>query len=197
MNKYNPEIHHRRSIGLKNYDYSQAGAYFVTLCSQNRACLFGTIENQQIELNEYGLIVQQIWEYLPIHFDNLELDAAVIMPNHFHGIIIITCRGAVSAPNNAPNNTPNNVVSSNNLLSSRNYQKNKTNLSSIVAYFKYQTTKLINQQREQVGSKLWQRNYYEHIIRNEQSLQILRQYIQENPLKWELDQLHPNNPSKW
>lgn len=174
MNKYNPQIHHRRSIRLKNYDYSQAGAYFVTICIQNRDCLLGNIENQAIQLNEYGLIVQEIWEHIPLHFNNVELDAAVIMPNHFHGIIIITSCG-----------------------SPQKIQKNKTNLSTIVAYFKYQTTKLINQKRHQIGIKLWQRNYYEHIIRNENSLQILRQYVQQNPIKWELDQLHPNNPSQW
>lgn len=159
MNKYNPQIHHRRSIRLKNYDYSQAGAYFVTICVQNRECLLGNIENHTIKLNEYGLMVQKIWDYLPTHFENLELDAAVIMPNHFHGIIIITSSLLPKTP------------------------KNKTNLSSIVAYFKYQTTKLINQKRSQIGVKFWQRNYYEHIIRNENSLQILRQYIKENPIK--------------
>lgn len=147
----------------------------MTICVQNRECLLGTITNQRVELNEYGKITDQVWNYLPHHFGNLEIDAAVIMPNHFHGII---CTGLVSKPPNP-------------------FFEQKTQLGKIIAYFKYQTTKLINQKRGSIGSTFWQRNYYEHIIRNDKTLNILRQYIIDNPGRWENDQLHPNNPSKW
>lgn len=186
VQKYNPQIHHRRSIRLKFYDYNQAGVYFITICVQNRECLLGNITNQILELNVYGEIVHQLWNHLPHHFDNIEIDAAVIMPNHFHGIIVTpnsSCRGLVSKPSNSKN--PN------------AFFEYKTQLGKIIAYFKYQTTKLINQKRDSIGVKFWQRNYYEHIIRDEEKLNILRQYIIENPLRWENDQLHPNNPSKW
>lgn len=96
---YKPEIYHRRSIRLKNYDYNQSGAYFITICVQNRECLLGEIQNSNTQLNLFGDIVKQIWYQLPNHFPNVEIDAAVIMPNHFHGIILITpCRGLVSKP---------------------------------------------------------------------------------------------------
>ncbi|MEQ9485167.1 transposase [Coleofasciculus sp. F4-SAH-05] len=198
---YNPQIHHRRSIRLKSYDYNQAGAYFVTICVQNRECLLGTITNQRVELNEYGKITDQVWNYLPHHFDNLEIDAAVIMPNHFHCII---CTGLVSKPPNLPNfpnppNFPNSPNPCTGLVSKppNPFFMQKTQLGKIIAYFKYQTTKLINQKRGSMGTRFWQRNYYEHIIRNEKTLNILRQYIIDNPLRWGNDQLHPNNPSKW
>ncbi|MEQ9668738.1 transposase [Coleofasciculus sp. G2-EDA-02] len=202
VKQYNPQIHHRRSIRLKSYDYNQAGAYFVTICVQNRECLLGTIMNQRLQLNEYGEITYHVWNHLPDHFDNLEIDAAVIMPNHFHGIII--CTGLVSKPPNPPNfsnspNPPNSPNACTGLVSKppNPFFVQKTQLGKIIAYFKYQTTKLINQKRDSIGARFWQRNYYEHIIRNEKTLNILRQYIIDNPLRWGNDQLHPNNPSKW
>jgi REP element-mobilizing transposase RayT len=190
-NQYNPDIHHRRAIRLQDYDYNQGGAYFITFCVKNRGCLLGEIKEGSINLNEYGKIVLNIWNYLPNYFQDVEIDAAVIMPNHFHGIMIITdnCRGLVSKPS-----------VSKSLFSNKSnvpfYQK-KTRLGTVIAYFKYQTTKLINLHRDLAGVKFWQKNYYEHIIRNQKSLEILREYIINNPLNWETDQLHPNNPSRW
>jgi REP element-mobilizing transposase RayT len=185
--KYNSEIHLRRSIRLKNYDYNQPGAYFITICVQNRECLFGDIQDGTVQLNTFGQIVNQLWCQLPAHFPDVEIDAAVIMPNHFHGIIVITRRGLVSKPSNSESlmNKP-----------SAFYQL-KTQLGKIIAYFKYQTTKLINQARDLQGCKIWQKNYYEHIIRNHESLEILRNYVLNNPRQWETDQLYPNNPFKW
>ena len=87
---YNPAIHHRRTIRLKGYDYSQAGMYFITICCQNRQCVFGKIENGEMILNEYGKIVQMVWNELPQHYANIQLDEFVIMPNHIHDIVIIT-----------------------------------------------------------------------------------------------------------
>jgi len=95
--KYNPHIHHRRSIRLQDYDYSSEGAYFVTMCTQNRECLFGEIVNGEMILNEYGKIVEQCRNDLPNHYDNIALDAYVIMPDHFHGIIFIVSVDSVDA----------------------------------------------------------------------------------------------------
>ncbi|ANV86444.1 transposase [Picosynechococcus sp. PCC 7117] len=192
-NRYNPQIHHRRSIRLKSYDYNRAGAYFVTICVQARECLLGTITDKILHLNEYRKIVEQVWNYLPRHFENLEIDAAVIMPNHFHGILICTEPETTDFPVPPPKDAFNAIRNK----GDRPFYEQKTNLGKIIAYFKYQTTKKINQKRGLVGTKIWQKNYYEHIIRHEKSLNILREYIENNPYNWHTDQLHPNIPSKW
>ena len=181
--KYDPAIHHRRSIRLKDYDYSQAGAYFVTICTQGRECLLGEVVDASIALSQYGVIVEQVWHQIPYHFTHVTLDAAVIMPNHFHGIIVIV-EESFPVQQESPD------------LASKQNSKKPT-LGQIVAYFKYQSTKLINAARDLIGVKFWQRNYYEHIIRSEASLAQLRTYIEQNPQKWKHDQLHPQNPSKW
>ena len=105
--KYSPEIHHRRSIRLKGYDYSQAGAYFVTICTQSRECLFGEIVDGGMRLNSAGDITCQCWDDIPTHFPHVDLDAFVVMPNHVHGIVVITDVGAndvVGAKNFSPQN---------------------------------------------------------------------------------------------
>jgi len=181
--KYDPAIHHRRSIRLKDYDYSQAGAYFVTICIQGRECLLSEVVDTSIALSQYGAIVEQVWHHIPQRFSSVTLDAAVIMPNHFHGIIVI-------AEDSCP------VQQESHDAASKQNSKKPT-LGQIVAYFKYQSTKLINAVRDSTGVKFWQRNYYEHIIRSEASLDKLRTYIEQNPEKWQVDQLHPQNPSKW
>jgi hypothetical protein len=97
---YNPEIHKRRSIRLKDYDYSGAGAYFLTICSWNRECLFGDIEDGEMQLNKYGGTVMKYWDAMPGHFPHVEMDEFIIMPNHIHGIIVFnnTGRGEVTSP---------------------------------------------------------------------------------------------------
>lgn len=181
MHKQN--IQNRKAMRLKNYDYNQAGAYFVTICIQNRECLLGKIENGIMQLNEYGLIVEQIWNNLPSHFNHtLDIDAAVIMPNHFHGIIV---------------NLEHETIKRSSIDASMPFYEQKTQLGKAIAYLKYQTTKLINQKRVMEGVRIWQRNYYDHIIRSQRRLEILRKYIIENPLLWRMDQLHPDNLSKW
>lgn len=172
---YDSNVHHRRSIRLKEYDYSQYGYYFVTFCVQNHMEYFGVIENGQMVLNQYGKIVEKCWNELPNHYGNCGLDEYIIMPNHFHGILILDenpngqCRGGVTPP-----------------------LQNQT-LGQTVGFFKYRTTKLINEICNTPGKQLWQRNYYEHIIRNENELFNIRRYIQNNPLEWYLDQNVVNN----
>ncbi len=180
----------RRAMRLRDYDYSQPGAYFVTICAQHRKCLFGTIIDGKMQLNEIGQIVVECWNRISQHFPSVELDEYVVMPNHTHGIIrlkipgrIAIRRGEVASP--ALNND------------SHKDEVPSPTLGRILAYFKYQSTKRINQYRDTQGTQVWQRNYHDHVVRDDPDLQRLRQYIQNNPMKWELDQLHPNNPSRW
>ena len=233
----------RRAMRLRDYDYTQPGAYFVTICAQHRKCLFGTITDEKMRLNEIGQIVIECWNHIPQHFPSVELDACVVMPNHTHGIIAwgtslpgnphlpdttkdrradvtssawhktqIVGMGSPHPSNNRtvtvgagfprPSNNRTRIVGAGSPLPSEN-NSNRVNetlspsLGKIIAYFKYQSTKRINQRYNTPGTRLWQRNYHDHIIRDDPDLQRLREYIQINPMKWELDQLHPDNPSKW
>lgn len=172
--KYNQNIHHRHSIRLKHFNYSQNGYYFVTICTKDHGCWFGDIADGKMILNQLGNIVETYWDDLPKHFNNVSLDKFIMMPNHLHGIVVIEnpCRGGVTPP----------------LRKCKHFT-----LGQIVGYFKYQSTKHINKIMNSPGKPFWQRNYYEHIIRNEHELNQIRGYIVNNPLKWEFD---TNNPKK-
>lgn len=189
--KYNPEIHHRRTIRLKEYDYSLAGAYFVTVCVWNRECLFGEVVDGEMRLNESGIIIQDIWNTTPNHFVNIELDEFMIMPNHCHGIIVINRRGEVSSPDSSSVPNKMNVIKTNKGGGTPPLRKNT--LGQIVAYFKYQSSKRINQIRNTPGIPLWQRNYYEHIIRDDMELHKVLEYIRYNPLNWDEDEENPES----
>jgi REP element-mobilizing transposase RayT len=196
--KYNPQIHHRRSIRLQDYDYSSEGAYFVTMCTQNRECLFGEIVNGQMILNGHGKIVEQCWNDLPNHYDNIELDAYVIMPDHFHGIIFIVSVNSVNSVDSV--NAVDSVDSVDSVAvgaihemarqrlqqqqQQQQQQRRKMLLPKIVGRFKMNSAKQINQMRNTPGISVWQRNYYEHIIRNDKSLENIRNYIINNPVQW-------------
>jgi putative transposase len=194
---YNSEIHHRQSIRLKGYDYSQPGAYFVTICAWNKECLFGEIVDGEIILNKYGEIVMKCWEAIPSHFVNVECDEFVVMPNHIHGVIFINnCRGEVSSPFSevvAPNSKTKTAPIHGRETSEGGETPplRKITLGQIAAYFKYQSAKQINQIRNTSGTPVWQRNYYEHIIRDDRELQAIREYIRYNPLKWNEDEENP------
>ena len=190
---YDPARHHRHSIRLRGFDYTQAGAYFVTLCAQGRECLFGTITAGEMVLNELGQIVHAEWKRSSEIRREIELDEFVVMPNHTHGIVWIVEMNDVRADGRPPQ--PNPVRAHG--RASQLPQRAPKSLGSFVAGFKSAVTKRINEQRGMPGVPVWQRNYYEHIIRNDADLRRIREYIANNPLKWELDQLHPNNPSKW
>ncbi|MEP9410249.1 MAG: transposase [Candidatus Brocadia sp.] len=179
---YNPEIHHRHSIRLRDYDYSQSGAYFVTICSWNRKCLFGEIVNGNMLLNEFGQIVKNEWQHTGIIRLNVELDVFVIMPNHMHGILIIV----------DDNNNRRGVLQYAPTIKSSFKSPSKT-IGAIIRGFKSSTTKQINQFRNTPGIPVWQRNYYEHIIRNDKELTRTREYIINNPLQWQSDENNPMN----
>ena len=173
-----PGAHHRRSIRLQEYDYSRAGVYFVTIGTHNRDCLLGDIVKGAIRLNDSGRIVVDEWNHTPALRTNILLDEFVVMPNHIHGIVMIakSRRGVLQyAPTNS---TP--------------LQSPSQTIGAIVRGFKSAVTKQINELHNTPGSKFWQRNYWEHIIRNESELNRIRAYIQNNPAKWEMDRLNIN-----
>ncbi|MBC7263536.1 MAG: hypothetical protein H5T64_04160 [Chloroflexi bacterium] len=173
---HDPEKHHRRSIRLQDYDYSQPGAYFLTICTQDQQCLFGEIVDGEMQLNDAGRMIARWWEELPNKFPSAETDEYVVMPNHFHGIVIIVGADLCVRPD------PGTHVG--------------VPLPEMVQWFKTMTTNEYIRGVKQHGwhpfpGKLWQRNYYEHVIRNEQSLHRIREYIATNPQRWSLDKENP------
>ncbi|MGK5090421.1 transposase [Deltaproteobacteria bacterium TL4] len=176
--KYDPAKHHRRSIRLKGYDYTQNGAYFVTICVQNRECLFGKIVDEAMRLNGAGQIVVDTWEWLASQYDHVDLDNWVVMPNHLHGIIVLTDDGDNGDDGRGGSRT-----------APTNHPKKRKPLGRLIGAFKTVSTKHINAWRQTPGNQLWQRNYYEHIIRNEASLNQIQEYILNNPRVWTEDSL--------
>ncbi|MBS9389314.1 MAG: transposase [Dolichospermum sp. WA123] len=231
---YNSNIHHRRSIRLKVYDYTQQGAYFVTICTHQRNCLFGEIVDGEIKLNTNGEIARGSWLSIPRYFKNVELDEFVIMPNHLHGIIIIDSSEVVgealanqdfsqlfsevagealanqdfsqSFSEVAGEALANQDFSQQQNLSSQCFAPTvytgetiKINgtkpqsLAAITQNYKSVSTRQINRMNKAKGNVIWQRNYYEHIIRNEEALNNIREYIVNNPINWVKDQENPAN----
>jgi REP element-mobilizing transposase RayT len=199
--KYNPYVHHRHSIRLKDYDYSQAGAYFVTICAWQRECLFGAIVDGEMVLNDVGRIVADEWEKTATIRKNVELEVFGIMPNHFHGIILLyDFVGAtpVARPVGITNNVGYCIKTENNVKTRATHRVAPTgpmvgSIGAIMAQFKSITTKRINIIRTNPGCPVWQKNYYERVIRDESELSRAREYIVNNPMKWELDKENPVN----
>ena len=185
----------RRSIRLKEYDYSQIGAYFVTICSSRKRIIFGDIKNGIMGLSEAGIIAYECWNDLPNHFPNIELDEISIMPNHIHFIVIIDKdirRGAAcSAQNDAKFRAGAALHYAQTDVKSQEGAASRAptggSLSAIVGSYKSAVTNKINKMYERSGISIWQRNYYEHIIRNGKELNATRKYIQLNPANWEQD----------
>jgi putative transposase len=170
--EYDSEKHHRRSIRLKDFDYSQAGAYFITICTHNRTCLFGEVADGEMKLNDLGETVKMVLLDLTQHYRHVEIDEFVIMPNHIHFIIILhdtVEAGWKPAPTIKRHGVP-----------------------EIVRGFKTFSARHINQTRNTLGIPVWQRNYYEHVIRNDDDLNQTREYVTQNPLQWELDEENPS-----
>ena len=168
----------RRSIRLQGYDYTRQGAYFVTICTRNRACLLGDIVEGRMHLSEAGRLAQAVWEDLPHHYPHVQIDVWVIMPNHMHGIIILTEAQATI-----------NVGAG---LKPAPTAPTRHGLSETVRAFKTFSARRINALHNTVGTPFWQRNYYEHVIRNQSALDRIRQYIADNPARWPED---PENPA--
>ncbi len=184
---FNPEIHHRQSIRLRDFDYSANGAYFVTICVHGRECLFGGIDNGKMVLNEAGRMVEMWWHKLPEKFDDVIVDSHITMPNHFHGIICITDIDPVGAP---PCGCPPLT-----LKPGRPHGAAPT-LGDVMDWFKTMTTNgyirgVKDNNWPPFSERLWQRNYYERIIRDEDELAATREYIAYNPMKWAEDKENP------
>ena len=199
--KYDPDIHHRRSIRLRGYDYSSAGAYFVTICTQGREYLFGDIADGAMHLNGAGRMVAEWWLKLPDKFPGVMLDEYVIMPNHFHGIIVIdNVRAPLAAPlSSAPLSSASAPLAAPDADSgleirgtSRGAASSAPTLGNIMRAFKSISAIEINRTLDRQG-RLWQRNYYERIIRDDDELSGIREYIRLNPVKWADDDENLNH----
>ena len=177
MKKYNPDIHHRRSVRLRGYDYSQAGAYFITKCAHNRRCIFGEIRNKEMYLNPFGEIAYREWEELPKRWQHLELGAFQIMPNHIHGVLVI--------------NDPQ-ISQADDLSNPKIQWAKKPTVGQVVgAYDSITVTQSVKyiegNSPDMVLGKLWQRGFHEHIIRTLESFDRISHYIINNPADWEND----------
>ncbi|MBI5805304.1 hypothetical protein HZA73_04580 [candidate division TA06 bacterium] len=247
MSINNPRFH-RRSIRLPEYDYSQEGVYYITICAQDRKCLFGEIRNGKIALSECGRIVDDWWQRMPERYSGVILDEYVIMPNHMHAIIVVIddaiCRGEVASPLGGtvdgitkPGDgvempgvaissmgesvggmtnpgvgieipgevtspmggsvgdvmNPVDGMTKPGEVTSPLRGTGKHTLGQILAFYKYQTTKSINAIYNSPGNKIWQRNYWEHVIRNKKSLHKIREYIRNNPWHWASDDKNPQH----
>jgi len=169
-----PNPHRRVSLRLPDFDYSQEGAYFITIGVKERKYLFGNIVDNEMNLNEFGKIVAATWDDLSSYNSAIKLDAFTVMPNHFHGIIVI--EGVKTGGETPPLQKP--------------------TLGRIMGYYKYQSTSRIKAAMKVAGSAIWQRGYYEHVIRDEQSLNRIREYIIHNPQGWHLDRENPQAQGK-
>lgn len=161
---HQPTPRRRRSMRLQGYDYAQAGAYFTTICTEDRLCLFGAVTDGAMRLSAAGELAATVWSALPLRFPHIDLDAFVIMPNHIHGIIVLAGR--------AP--TIGKMV------------------GAFKSLFALEYIRGIRSNKWPVfDGRVWQRNYYEHVIRDDSDLKRIRRYIEENPLRWELDEENP------
>jgi putative transposase len=206
---FNADIHHRQSIRLQGYDYSQVGAYFVTICVQHRECLFGNVVDDNMCMNDAGKMIQKWYVELENKFQDIKCGDFICMPNHIHFIVsnvgadlcvcpddlcvcpddLCVCPDGHTYPHE-PNTSAN-----------RQGEHIGSPLPRVVQWFKTMTTNAYidgvkNDQWPAFNQRLWQRNYYEHIVRNEADLNRIKKYIQTNPLLWKQDKLHPhwNNP---
>lgn len=197
--KYDPQKHHRRSIRLQGYDYSHAGAYYVTIVTHGRECLFGESVGNEAVLNAFGQIVRHAWFDLPKHYRHVELGMVCIMPNHVHGIIILNeygRGGSFSGQDNLQAQTmAGKIVPAISHETRPYYGPKRHPLSEIVRAFKSFSAKRINVLRKMPGSPIWQRNYYEHIIRNDEDANRIHNYIENNPANWPSDDENPAKPT--
>jgi REP element-mobilizing transposase RayT len=201
--KYDPKKHHRRSIRLQEFDYTSPGWYFVTICTDHRDCVFGDVVDGEMKLNDAGLMVERVWCELPDHYQGVDIDEHVVMPNHFHGIIVLTdsiwaglraCPDG-SVPQQGDSGDPHGVAKAN-TGQPQGVVPTRLSLPDVVHRFKTMTTtKYISGVKQhnwpQFPRKLWQRNYFERVVRNERELQRIREYIINNPLKWAEDRENP------
>ena len=185
---YDPDKHHRRSIRLKGHDYTQPGAYFVTICTRDRESLFGHVVNGEMRLNEAGEIARRCWGDIPSHFPHAALDAFVIMPNHVHGIVLVGAQFIAPDPRDGPiGRVPvlGDIVRAYKATATRLVRRRDDGATNLGAMDKG----VMNHAPTGFG---WQRGYYEHIVRTEGELMSIREYVMGNPARWDEDE---NNPA--
>ncbi len=172
---------YKKQLRMPGYDYKTPGYYFITLCVHNRTCLFGEVLNHEIHLNAAGNMIKRIWDEIPCKYTNWSVDSLVVMPNHIHAVVVLSPSPLINAPS----------LDDNTVLS----------LSELMRSIKtYTMTCYSNGVRNDGWLKyeqhLWQRSYYEHMVRNDKSLEKIREYIMNNPAQWELDDYNPALMSK-
>ncbi len=172
----------RRSIRLLGFDYRQPGVYFITVCTRDRSCLLGNVVEGRMRLSEAGRLAQDVWDGLPSHYPHVRMDAFIIMPNHVHGIVFLVGAGLNVRAGLKPAPTGANMGA----------DTVRHGLPEVVRAFKTFSARRMNALLGAVGGPFWQRNYYEHVIRNEAALNRIRQYIVDNPARWHED---PENPA--
>ena len=193
--KFDPETRYRRSLRLRGYDYSQPGVYFVTVCTQSRKCLFGGIVAGEMVLNDAGRMVEKWCFALEDKFPDIQCDEYIVMPNHFHCIVVNVGADQRVCPDDGQScRIVPMVMGEHNTMG----EHTGSPLRAVVQWFKTMTTNEYIRGVKQNGwlrfdGKLWQRNYYDHIIRNENELNRIRQYIVNNPANWELDRENPHH----
>mgnify|MGYP001081654970 CR=1 FL=1 len=199
MTRYDPDKHHRRSIRLPEWDYRRAGAYFVTLVTYDRGTLFGQVVNGEMVLSPFGRVAATIWQRLPSHFPHVRLDEFVVMPNHLHGVVWLTNDGegrgeASSAETRQSEGSASGEEEGQHvaILGMPHPYMESGSLGAIVGNFKSATTRRINRMRHTPNALVWQRNYYERIIRNERELDAIRRHILDNPNRWDEDSENPH-----
>ena len=201
---YDPDKHDRQSIRLRGYNYARPGAYFITICTHGRVCLFGQVEKGRMYLNALGRIVAEEWKRSADIRAEIEVDAYVIMPNHIHGIVLITPSGGrddeydmrgydmqaggPSAP--AVGATGRSPLPDGPLPDGYDPGPPPKSLGALVAGFKSAATKRVNRHRQTPGAPVWQRNYHDRVIRNAREWRRIRRYIATNPARWHTDTHH-------
>ena len=192
-----PPSRERRSIRLLHFDYSQTGAYFVTICAWDRMCLFGDIVDGEMRLNDFGRAAHEVWERIPAHFATVETDAWIVMPNHVHGVIFIAGPDARGVPNAGTTAgewvAPRPTRATHASPLQRPSGPSKRSLGAVVGSYKSAVSKRINESGWSRRTSVWQRNYHDHIIRDTMSLDRIREYIAQNPARWADD---PENPQR-
>jgi putative transposase len=206
MARYDPNVHHRRSIRLPGYDYSRPGAYFVTICTRDRVCWLGDIVDETVALTDAGRIVHEECTRLPERFPTVHPDTWIVMPNHLHAIILLGAHSAESPGADAirslgqPDATqprpsqwlgapgcPDRALTS---AANRSTAQLPV-LGEVVRVLKAVSARRIR--TETSGEFAWQPNFYEHIVRGEGELSMIREYVTTNPLRWTLDRVHPDH----
>ncbi len=185
---YDSKIHHRRSIRLKDWDYGWPWWYYVTMVINGRGSILGKVVEDEVRLSFLGEVVRGIWSRIPERYKGTELDDCVIMPNHLHGIIIVNDQ-SVGAIHESPLQRDYSEQSKEECMK----QHRSMTLSKIIGWFKMNSAKQINLLKRTSGISVWQRGFYDHIIRNDTDLHRIREYIANNPFRWALDEENPDN----